>query len=324
MKICGTVWLPLSSRLGVDGQRYSNRSTALQIQGLLASEYFNLLSLRRRIEIGNSNLNAAQQLFDLVTIRYEAGDASGVEVSQQRNTLINAKNDLLRLNNQANLSQRAIGVLVADSRLPAVVTDSVLQSLSLPDIKLQQPVNILRQRPDVQAADVSLRQADIDIYQASIQGLPGLGLSGNLSVSDLLDLASGWTLGAALSTSATLFDGGRINAGEEIAKVDFDLALNNYRAVALAASQELLDSLDNYRYQKAGYEFNVTSLENNERLYRLAEIRYKAGDTDFLNLLNAQRSWFSAQLSVVSSYEQALNAALAVYRSVGGEPEVVR
>ena len=168
-----------------------------------------------------------------------------------------------------------------------------------------------------------MQQADIAVYQAGIQGLPGLSFSADLSVSDLLDLASGWSVGAALSSAATLFDGGRIDAGKKIAATDRELAWNNFRATTINASQSLLDALDNFTYQKAAYELDLISLENNERLYKLAEIRYKAGDTDFLNLLSAQRSWFSAQLTVITSYQQSLAAASTVYLEAGGRPQLI-
>ena len=313
----------LGNKLSIDSQQFSRRSAALQVQGLLTSEYFTLLSLEQRLVIAKQNYEAADQLYKLVDIRFQEGDASGIEVSQQQNTMISARGELLRLNYQATLSRRAIAVLLGDETLTAFSGEEKLLSFVLPDIELYQPAAVLKQRPDVQIADIALKQADIDVYLAGIQGLPGLSLSGSLSVSDLLDLASGWSVSAAISSAATLFDGGRIDAGKKIADVDLALAWNNYRATTLSASQSLLDSLDNYAYLKAAYELDVASMENNARLYRLAEIRYKAGDIDFLNLLSAQRSWFSAQLSVITSYQQTLSAAATIYQEAGGKPELV-
>ena len=313
----------LGLSLGIDSQRFTQRSAALQVQGLLASEYFNLLSLQQRLVIARKNYDAADQLYELVRIRFEEGDASGIEVSQQQNTLLTARGELLRLNNQATLSRRAIAALLGDAVLTPVNSEESILAMAVPEISLYQPASVLKQRPDVQIADVTLQQADIAVYQAGIQGLPGLSFSADLSVSDLLDLASGWSVGAALSSAATLFDGGRIGAGKKIAATDRELAWNNFRATTINASQSLLDALDNFTYQKAAYELDLISLENNERLYKLAEIRYKAGDTDFLNLLSAQRSWFSAQLTVITSYQQSLAAASTVYLEAGGRPQLI-
>ena len=223
----------LGNKLSIDSQQFSRRSAALQVQGLLTSEYFTLLSLEQRLVIAKQNYEAADQLYKLVDIRFQEGDASGIEVSQQQNTMISARGELLRLNYQATLSRRAIAVLLGDETLTAISGEEKLLSFVLPDIELYQPAAVLKQRPDVQIADIALKQADIDVYLAGIQGLPGLSLSGSLSVSDLLDLASGWSVSAAISSAATLFDGGRIDAGKKIADVDLALAWNNYRATPI-------------------------------------------------------------------------------------------
>nr|WP_289847294.1 TolC family protein [Alteromonas sp. C1M14] len=313
----------LAASLDIDSQNFAQRNAALQVQVLLATEYFNWLSLTQRFGIAEQNLDAAQRLLDLVNIRFEAGDASGIEVSQQQNTLLGAQAERLRLANQITISQRAISALLGREALDVSLTPVPLAQLALPDIPLYQPAKVIGARPDVQLADVALRQADISVYQAGIQGLPGLALSGDLTVTDILDLASGWRLGAAISSAITLFDGGRIDAGEKIADVDLQLAWNNYRATTLSAAQNLLDALANYAYYKRVYQLDEASVVNNEQLYRLAEIRYKAGDTDFLNLLGAQRSWFQSQLTLISSYQLSLAAAAAVYQQAGGRPLVV-
>ncbi|MEG3766297.1 TolC family protein [Alteromonas sp. 14N.309.X.WAT.G.H12] len=314
----------LAASLDIDSQRYALRNAALQVQVLLATEYFNWLSLTQRYAIAQKNLDAAQRLLDLVNIRFEAGDASGIEVSQQHNTLIGAQAERLNLANQITISQRAISVLLGQNAFDVTLQAQPLEQIVLPDIPLYQPAKVIASRPDVQLADVALRQADISVYQAGIEGLPGLSLSADVTLSDILDLASGWSLGAAVNSAITLFDGGRIDAGEKIANVDLQIAWNNYRATTLGATQALMDALSNYAYYKGVYQLDEASVINNEQLYRLAEIRYKAGDADFLNLLGAQRSWFQSQLTLISSYQQSLAAAAAVYQQAGGRPVVVR
>ena len=76
----------LALSLGIDVASFTSRNAALQLQGLLTSEYLNLLSLQQRLVIARKNYEAADQLYELVRIRFEEGDASGIEVSQQQNT----------------------------------------------------------------------------------------------------------------------------------------------------------------------------------------------------------------------------------------------
>lgn len=310
----------LSRQLAAQSAEFSQRSTALQVQSLLASTVINQLSLQQRLAFAQQNVEASEQLLTLINARYQAGAISGVEVNQQRNTLITAQADVMRLTNALTLNQRAIAVLLGDSTMQNRPYKGTLFSFSVPDVMAYFPASILRQRPDVMVAGNALKQADITVYQASLAGLPGLGLSADISVNDLTDLASGWTIGAVISSAATLFDGGNNAAAEAIAKTDLSLALNQYRAVVLDATAELLNSVDTFAYQNQAYALTEQSLENNDKLYRLAQIRYKSGETDFLTLLNAQRSWFAAQQAQVSGYQSMLDAAITVYRAAGGRP----
>jgi outer membrane protein TolC len=93
--------------------------------------------------------------------------------------------------------------------------------------------------------------------------------------------------------------------------------------VTLNATQELLNGLDNLAYSREVYDLGELELANNKRLFELAQVRYKSGDTDFLTLLNAQRSWFNAQLALSNSYRQVLVATVDVYRAAGGVPYAV-
>lgn len=313
----------LASRLNVDSTQFALRSAALQVQSILADEYFTLLSLLQRQTIAQQNLDSSQKLLDLIKLRFDAGSASGIEVAQQRNTLLSSQSALVSINNAIKLSQRIIAVLCGDNRMQKIETSETLQILTLPEVDLIQPAVILAQRPDVGVAKANLQLADIDLYQASIAGLPGLNFGADLSVSDLLDLANGWSIGAALSSAATLFDNGKIRAAEDIADIDVQIALNDMKSVTLSATQELLDGLDNLAYFREVNRLDKLQLANNKELYELAQIRYNSGDTDFLTLLNAQRSWFTAQLTLVNSYRLVLAATIDVYRAAGGVPSIV-
>lgn len=310
----------LAAELDIDSARQSLRNQSVTLQQLLANAYFARLSLLQRQAIASQNVQASEQLLKLINLQYAAGSASGIERAQQRNTLLASQAELLNLNNQLKLNQRVLGALLADTEFKAFSFSQEINAIALPAIELALPAAILRNRPDVEMAYIALQQTDIAVYQASIAGLPGLSLSTSLSLSDLTSLASGWTLGAALSSAATLFDAGKRRRAEDIAQKNVEIALNNLQSVVIDATQELMDSLDNYAYQREAYEIDQVELENNRRLYELSQARYKAGDTDFLTLLNAQRSWFNAQLSLINSYEALLKSAVGVYLAARGEP----
>jgi len=310
----------LASTLNIDVSQAQLRNQSVLLQRQLANAYFTQLSLQQRLAIAKQNVTASEQLLSLIQLRYDAGSASGIELAQQRNTLLSAQNEVLRLSNQLAINNRALAALLADSEFQQREFTAPVNSLALPEIDVQQPASVLRQRPDVAAAFLQLQLADISVYQASIAGLPGLSLSADLGMSDLTDLANGWSLSAALSSAMVLFDNGKREQAERVANVDTQIAFNNLMTTIISAAQEMQDAADNYRFQREAYALDLIELENNQRLYDLAQARYKSGDSDFLNLLNAQRSWFSAQLNVINRYQSALSAAVDVYTAARGLP----
>ena len=313
-----------SRQLGIDTAQYQFTDALLDTQALFINTLLEQISLQSRLSIAMQNVEISEALLNLVQIRFEEGDTSGIEVSQQRNTLISAQSEVLRLSNSLTLNERALAVLLGNESMQFNTPEQkALLSLSLTDFSLPEvaPIlsaEVLKQRPDVQLAIAQFKQADLAFYEASVAGLPGMSLSADIGVSDLLDLAQGWTLGAAISSAATLFDGGRLEAAEKAAKTDVDLAILQYQQTVLSAIETLLNSQTNLVFNQQNYRYALASLENNQQLYRLADIRYKAGDTDFLNLLNAQRSFFSARQSVISNYQAVLSSVIATYRESAG------
>ena len=313
-----------SRQLGVDSAQYQFTDALLDTQALFLNTLLEQISLQSRLSIALQNVEISEELLKLVQIRFEEGDTSGIEVSQQRNTLISAQTEVLRLRNNLTLNERALAVLLGRESMQLNTPElSALLSLSLtdfalPDVAPTLSAEVLKQRPDVQLAIAQFKQADLAFYEASVAGLPGMSLNADVGVSDLLDLAQGWTLSAAISSAATLFDGGRLEAIEQAAKTDVDLAILQYQQTVLSAIEALLNSQTNLAFYKQNYRYAAASLENNQQLYRLADIRYKAGDTDFLNLLNAQRSFFSARQSVISNYQAVLSSVIATHRESAG------
>ena len=313
-----------SRQLGIDAAQYQFIDALLDTQALFINTLFEQISIKSRLSIALQNVEISEELLKLVQFRFEEGDTSGIEVSQQRNTLISAQSEVLRLRNSLTLNERALAVLLGRESMQLDTPDlKALLSLGLTDFSLPKAApalsaEALKQRPDIQLAIAQFKQADLAFYEASVAGLPGMSLSADIGVNDLLDLAQGWTLSAAISSAATLFDGGRLEAAEKAAKTDVDLAILQYQQTVLSAIEALLNSQTNLVFNQQNYSYALASLENNQQLYRLADIRYKAGDTDFLNLLNAQRSYFSARQSVISNYQVVLSSVIANYRESAG------
>ncbi|WP_017446750.1 TolC family protein [Gayadomonas joobiniege] len=312
------------AELSLDNQKQSWRSALIQLQSNLASQYFNTLSLAQRVQISQENLQASESLLNLLQTQFEAGSASKIEVNQQRNTYISSQNQLARLVKDLEVSQRALAVLLGQPSLTIDLTVENIMDLAVPRIKGLQKAQVLTQRPDIQLAENQLWQADASLFVNKQKKWPTLGLSADLSLADLASLSSGWGASLAGSLSMPLFDAGNIDAQIEAAKTDVAIAQLNYQAVLLAAFADTLDTLADLQYQQQNHQYSAQQLDNNQSLYQLAKIRYDAGETDFINLLNAQRSWASARLDFASAKLALLQASVNLFSAVGSAPETTQ
>lgn len=311
-----------SSELNVIASEQQLQSVFLQLQTQLASQYFTYLSLLQRLDISQQNLATSQSLLKLIKAQFEAGSASGIEVSQQTNAFLGAQAQLMKVDRDINFSHRAIAALLGKSDMKIALSHENIDQLMLPTIKPKQPAAQLMQRPDIQIAQTQLRLQDANLYQVEQQKWPSLSISADLSLADLMSLGSGWNAAVASGLSMPIFNAGKIDQQIEVAKTDVQLALAQYQDTVVQAIRESLDSLAELVYQSDLYQVRQQELDNNQRLYNLAKVRYDSGDTDFLNLLNAQRSWFNAKLTNSAAKRDILQANIDVYKALAGAPEL--
>lgn len=281
------------AEFNVIAQQQEYQSLRLQLQASLAIGYFDFLALHDREKIAEQNLQASKELLDIIQWRFEAGSASGVELNQQRNTWLSAQAQLLNLQRQSTTSEHVLAVILGRESLQVNELTSDFDSLILPRVSLIQSAKLLETRPDIQLADSLLRVNEAALYREKAKRWPSLQLSAGLGLQDILS-GSEWSSSLIGSLAMPLFDAGRIRNQIDIAESDLSIAQLNYRQVVLQAMQETLETLSELAYQRQLLLVRQQELISNLQLYELAKLRYDSGDTDFINLLTAQRSLFSA------------------------------
>ncbi|MCU4675860.1 efflux transporter outer membrane subunit [Catenovulum sp. 2E275] len=311
-----------SAELNLVATQQQLESTLLQLQSQLASLYFNHISLQQRLNIGEQNLSASESLLTLIQTKFEAGSVSGIEVSQQKNSYLSAQSQLMKVKRDLQVSERALAALLGQSDMALALNNEDINALSIPAISAQQSAELLMRRPDIQIAQTQLKMQDASLYQTEQRKWPSLSISSGLSSSDLLNLGSGWAASLAAGLSMPIFNAGQIDAQIEAAKTDVDIAVVNYRETVVQAVKESLDTITDLEYQNTLFGIRAEELANNQQLYELAQIRFDSGDTDFINLLNAQRSWFSAKLTFATAKLDVLQANVDVFRALAGSPSL--
>jgi len=311
------------AKLLIIARQQEYQSQLLQLQATLAQSYFDLLALRQRRVIAQQNLQASQELLSLIQYRFAAGSASGIELNQQRNTWLASQRQLLDLERALIKRGRALAVLLDLETLHLPPLQGVFGELLLPPVNLRQPAALLESRPDVRLAESQWRQSEAVLYRQKSKRWPSLTVSAGLGLEDLLDGGESQLVSMAGSLTAPLFDAGRIRNQIAGARAGLDIAELNYRKTVLLAMQDTVETLSELAHQRRLLTVRQEELATNRQLYDLAKLRYDSGDSHFINLLAAQRSWFSARDSLIQAKNSQLTATVNVFRAMGIAPQLL-
>lgn len=297
---------------------FDREATVLLIQSSVATTYFSILSLKDRVTIAEQSLAAARETLQLVEARYTHGAASALDVSQQRTTLATIEATIPSLQSQLAANEHALAILLGRAPEGFTVRTADTSALVFPAIATGQPSALLERRPDIRTAEANLQAANADIGAARAAFFPSISLSASKSIDWIANAGS--TNGSSLAASllAPIFSGGELEGNLQTAKArDAELAAT-YRKTVLTAFGEVEDALSdadaNARRQSS---LAVAAIEA-RRSYDLSQASYKAGASDFLSVLDAQRSWLSARDSEAQARLDQLNAAVSLFIALGG------
>ncbi len=310
-----------AARAGYDATQFNQDAARLSIKAAIANGWFQWLALQERIATAQKNIAIAERVQNIVDARYQNGVATAADVAQQKTNLLNQQASLFPLQLQARQTQSALAILVGKTPQEFSLVVEQLLALQVPQVSAGVPADVITRRPDLAASEADLRAASANIQAARAALLPGISLGANAgkSASELLSMnpvtqTSGWTLSLAQS----LFNGGRLINQKKLSEARRSELLLQYHKSILMALQEVDNALvaaDVSQRQEVSQQ-NIVA--NAERSLRLTEARYRAGSEDLLSLLDAQRSFFQAQDTLVQQRLSRLNAAVDLYKSLGG------
>lgn len=310
-----------SAAAGFDATRFDQDAAQLSIKAAIASAWFQWLSLQERIASAQKNIEIAERVQKVVDARYRNGAATAAEVAQQKTNLLSQKATLLPLELQARQTRSALAILLGKTPQEFTLAEARLLDVAVPEVAPGTPADLVARRPDLAASEANLIAANADIVAARAALLPGISLGANVgkSASELFSLnpatqASGWTV----SLAQTIFNGGRVVNQKRLSEARRAEMLLQYHKAILVALQEVdtaLASMDISQRQEISLQEILVQAELS---VRLTEARYRAGSDDLLSLLVAQRNLFQAQDSLVQQRLARLNAAVDMYKALGG------
>lgn len=304
-----------------DGSRYDLETARLTLASGIANGYFQYIGLLERLDIARQNLALAERLMAIVDVRARNGAASQLDVSRQQTTVLTQRAALRPLEAQAQQARHALAVLAGRTPEGFEVAREPVLDMAVPQPAAGLPGTLLTRRPDLARAEATLRGADASVDQARAALLPTLQLSagGSLATNALLSLADP-TRGLSItgSVAQSLFDGGRLRSQVDSSDAQRVQALESYRKAVLTALREVEDALVNAGRQSDQETAQTAIRDEAQRSLNLAERRYKAGADGLSDVLDAQRTFYSAQDQLAQTRLARLTAAVDLIKSLGG------
>lgn len=295
---------------------YDREALALMVAGDVATGYFTVLTLQERLAIAQDNLARAEDVFRIIEAQYNEGRISGLELSQQRVELASNRAQLSAMRNQTAQARNALAVLLGKPPQELVLGADTLAGVVAPAVRLALPAEVIANRPDIKAAEATLRAVNADIGVARANLFPRLTLSADATL--LADPA-----GAATSLAASLiqpiFQGGALRGQVTLTEARQRELAENYRKAVLVAFQEVEDALAGVKAAGERQAFFLEAAKEADKAYGIAQEQFAAGAIDFQTLLLTQRAQLSASDSFHQSKLELLAAHVQLFRALGGD-----
>lgn len=297
-------------------------NTQLLISAELATAYINLRALDSELQVIARSIELQRKALDFVQARRTLGATSGLEVAQQQALLDNTLTQVDVLRRQRAQFEHAIATLVGEPAPSFALPTSPL-SMTLPQIPLGLPSQLLERRPDVASAERAMAVANAQVGLARASFYPSVMLSTSTGfesrlVDRLFDVPSlVWSVG--MSAAQVLFDGGRLKANEQAARAGHETTAANYRRVVLTALQEAEDGITGVAALQRASAQALTAQASARRVLELATGRYEGGISTYLDVINAQQSLLASERQVAQLQGQTLVACVFLVRALGGD-----
>ncbi|HEJ1057356.1 TPA: efflux transporter outer membrane subunit [Pseudomonas putida] len=302
----------------------TRRSTQLSLVAEVATAWMTLAADQQLLKLANDTYASQQKTYTLVQQSHGLGGESGVSLAQARSTVESARADAANYASQVEQDRNALELLVgqrlSDALLPG---DQPFDTTLLVSVPQGLPSSLLQRRPDVLAAEHTLKAANADIGAARAAFFPSITLtaSGGSASSELSGLFKGgsgaWSF--APSINLPIFNAGSNRASLDAAKVNSEIEVATYEKTIQTAFSEVADALSVRGHINERLDAQRSLTDATDTAYQLSLALYKQGSESFLDVLDAQRSLYSAQQSLINLKLTEQTNRVTLYKTLGGE-----
>lgn len=300
----------------------ARRGLALSLIGQVANGWLSLRELDERIALAQQTIDSRRESLRIFQRRVDVGATSRLNLTQVETLLTQAEALGAQLRQAREIQAHALSMLVGAPIELAPANAPLDERHLLADVSPGLPSDLLTRRPDVLAAEYQLRAANANIGAARAAFFPRVALTGAYgSVSDALDHlfdagTHAWIF--APSISVPLFEGGKLHRNLDLNKARRDEAVARYEETVQSAFRDVSDALSARYWLAEQVIIAQAALDAQTERARLSQLRFDAGSSAFLEVLDAQRDLLNVQQQQVQLRRALLSSRVSLYVALGG------
>lgn len=327
-----------AAKYGLDASEESLRNTLLTLVGDVATYYVDARGYQARIDLARRTAASQRETAALTRSKLQAGSASAVDVANAEGLAAGTEANIPELRSSYQQAVNRLSILLGQP--PATLNARMERSGGIPaprqPIPRGVPANVLLSRPDVRLAERQLAQYTAQVGQAQAALYPDISLAGDIATSgtkigDLGKSSSiSWSFGPSLSVP--IFNAGQLQSAVEYAQALRDEYFVAYRSSVLTALEDVENANVAFQQERLKFQSLTTSANAYREAATLSRALYQAGSTSFLDVLDAERSLYSAEDSALQSKVTITTDYVSLNKALGGgwdgtvntrKPEVV-
>lgn len=327
-----------AARYGLNAAEEDLRATLITLIGDITSNYVEARGYQARIALARRTAASQRETAALTRTKFEAGSSSAVDVANASGQAASTEANIPELEAAYAASVHRIGVLTGQPPSALALRMKRVSPIPAPRLPIPTgvPADILLGRPDVRMAERQLAQYTAKVGQAEAARYPSVSLTGNIATngSRIGDLANGssisWSFGPTLTVP--IFNGGQLLAAVEVAQAQRDQYFIAYRASVLTALEEVENAIVSLAQERIKNGKLATSAKSYREAASLSRSLYQSGSSSFLDVLDAERSLYSAEDAFITSRVAIATDYITLNKALGGgwdgavdtsKPEVV-
>ena len=288
----------------------------------VATVYFDWISAMESLRFAREQLAFQERSFQVVVKRVSVGMSKNLDLTEAEISLANTRAQIPSYEANIKSCENALAIYLGTTVDQVQLTKPAPAVYNLiPRVPTGLPADLLRRRPDIVRAEHQLHQATAAIGVQVANLFPRISLTGSASSNASSDFAhffssAGWSLMG--SVSQTLLNREQLRANVKLARLAEQESAQSYRKTVLAAFAEVESCLIDYARLTNQLPRYIEAARASKRAAEISLELYKVGNTDYLNLAAAERSWLNAELNLISTRQQIRSTLARLCTALGG------